>query len=69
MAQPCIPFKCKETFKGTLDENVIHFLDLFKTQTTLARLTDADCLLLLPTCLRERAARWYHQEKDSPMES
>ena len=58
MAQPHIPFKCKETFKETLDENVIHFLDLFKTQMTLAMLTDADHLLLLPTCLTERAARW-----------
>ena len=65
MAQPRIPFKCKETFKGTQDENVIHFLDLFETQTTLARLTDADSVLLFPTCLTERAARWYHQEKNS----
>ena len=28
-------------------------------------LTDADHLLLLPTCLADRAARWYHQEKDT----
>ena len=25
----------------------------------------ADHLLLLPTCLTERAPRWYHHEKDS----
>ena len=26
---------------------------------------DADHLLVLPTCLTERAARWYHQVKDA----
>ena len=40
MAQPCIPFKCKETFKGTLDENVVRLMDLIETQMTLARLSD-----------------------------
>ena len=65
MAKLRIPFKCKETFKGTLDENEIHFLDLFKTQMTLARLTDANRLLLPPTCLTERAARCYHHKKDT----
>ena len=54
---PMAQIKCKETFKGTLDENVVHFLDLFVIHTTLARLTDADCLLLLPTCLADRAGR------------
>ena len=44
---------------------MIHFLDLFETQTTLARLTDADHFLFLPTCLTEKAVRWYHHEKDS----
>ena len=44
---------------------MIHFLDLFETQTILARLKDAKGLLLLPSCLRERAARWYNHEKDT----
>ena len=65
LAQPRIPFKLKDTFKGTLDENVVNFLDLFKTQRTLAWVTDADCLLLLPACMADRAARWYHHKKDT----
>ena len=60
---PPVPFKCKKLFKGTLDEDVEHFVDLFETQVTLARLTSEDRLLFLPTCLADKAARWYQQEK------
>ena len=54
---------CKKLFRGTLEENVEHFVDLFEMQATLARLTSEDRLLLLPTCLADKASRWYQQEK------
>ena len=60
---PRVPFKCKQLFRGTLDEDVDQFIDMFETQATLARLTEDDKLLLLPTCLADKASRWYQAEK------
>ena len=51
MAPTRIPFKLKEYFKGTWEENVLHFLDLRQNQVQLAWLINGDCPLLLPTCL------------------
>ena len=52
-------------FRGTLDEDVDQFIDMFETQATLAHLTEDDKLLLLPTCLAHKASRWYQAEKRS----
>ena len=60
---PRIPFKCKQMFKGTLDEVVDQFIDMFETQAELACLTSVDKLLLLPTCLADKACWWYQTEK------
>ena len=50
-------------FKGTLDEGVDQFIDMFETQAQLVLLTPDDKLLLLPTCLADKASRLYQTEK------
>ena len=54
---PRVP--CLQLFRGTLDEDVDQFINMFETQATLARLTEDDKLLLLPTCHADKASRSY----------
>ena len=60
---PRFQFKGKKPFTGALDDNVGIFIHSFETQTKLANITDDDALLLLPTCLEDRALRWFHEER------
>ena len=55
----------KKSYSGTPHENVSIFLDTFHTQVALAGLDTESALLLLPTCLEDRARRWYQAEKDA----
>ena len=56
---PHVPFKCKQLFGGTLDEDVDQFIDMFVTQATLAVLIKPEYALAitrrsLPTSLASR---------------